>query len=350
MMRTRGLVVAVLLVGVSGGCGHATADDAKGADQQAVVGARTARATEGPFTVAITAIGTVAPRPGHYAEMSAPAPTRVARIFVAPGDAVQAGAPLVEFERAPFDAAAASAQAALTTAQHNADRATRLTAAGILARKDLDQAEADLAQAKATAIAANRAQELATLHAPIAGVVTRMTAVLGASVDASQPVVAVADPRALDLAFSLSPSDGALVRAGAAVSVTAGQATRGERLGDGAVTTIGESVDSVTRAITVRARLDRPARTLRIGETVVGRIAVAVHPHAVLVPVQALVPDGDSTKVFVVTHGLARAQTVSVGGRTETVAEITDGVKAGDEVVTEGAYGMDDSAQVKTIP
>jgi multidrug efflux pump subunit AcrA (membrane-fusion protein) len=89
MMRTRGLVVAVLLCGVCGGCGHATDDDAKGADKQAaVVGARTARATEGPFTVAITAIGTVAPRPGHYAEMSAPAPTRVARIFVAPGDAV----------------------------------------------------------------------------------------------------------------------------------------------------------------------------------------------------------------------------------------------------------------------
>jgi RND family efflux transporter MFP subunit len=339
----------------AGACRHGTADadDAKAgatASTQAVVGARAARATEGPFTVTITAIGTVAPRPGRYAELSAPAPTRVARIFVAAGDPVRAGAPLIEFERAPFDAAAASAQAALTAAEHAADRATRLAAAGILPRKDLDQTQADLAQARATAVAANRAQELATLHAPIAGVVTRMTAVLGGSVDPSQPIVAVADPTALDLAFSLSPSDGALVRPGAAVSVTAGQATRGERLGDGVVTTVGEAVDTVTRAITVRARLTRPARTLRIGETLVGRIAVAVHPHAVLVPVLALVPDGDATKVFVVTHGVAHSQPVSVGGRTETVAEITEGVKVGDEVVTEGAYGMDDSAQVKTVP
>jgi membrane fusion protein (multidrug efflux system) len=125
---------------------------------------------------------------------------------------------------------------------------------------------------------------------------------------------------------------------------------RGERLGDGMVTTVGETVDSLTRAITVRARLSHPARTLRIGETIIGRIAVAVHPHAVLVPVQALVPDGDATKVFVVVKGVAHAQPVSVGGRTETVAEITDGVNAGDEVVTEGAYGVEDSAQIKTLP
>jgi membrane fusion protein (multidrug efflux system) len=343
-------MVALSLLVCAGACKPATADDKSAAADQPVVGARTARATDGPFTVTLTAIGTVAARPGRYAELSAPGPTRVARIFVAPGDAVQAGSPLVEFERAPFDAAAASARAALTAAEHNAERAARLAAAGILPRKDLDLAQADLAQAQSTAIAANRAQQLATLHAPLAGVVTRMTAVLGAAVDPSQTLVAVADPTALDLAFSLSPSDGALVRPGAAVSVTAGQATRGERLGDGVVTTVGAAVDTVTRAITVRAKLARPARTLRIGETIVGRLTVAVHPHAVLVPVQALVPEGDSMKVFVVTQGVAHAQSVSVGGRTETVAEITDGVKVGDEVVTEGAYGMEDSAKVKSIP
>jgi hypothetical protein len=35
-----------------------------------------------------------------------------------------------------------------------------------------------------------------------------------------------------------------------------------------------------------------------------------------------------------------------VGGRSETLAEITDGLKAGERVVTYGAYGMDDSVKV----
>jgi hypothetical protein len=37
---------------------------------------------------------------------------------------------------------------------------------------------------------------------------------------------------------------------------------------------------------------------------------------------------------------------VKVGGRTETRAEITEGLKGGETVVTQGAYGLEDSAKV----
>src|SRR6266481_9544976 len=103
---------------------------------------------------------------------SRPSATRVAE-----------GASLVEFERAPFDAAARSAETALASAERAYTRAVRLAQAGILPQKDSDQAAADLAQAQVAAINARRAQQLATLRAPLAGVVTRMTAVLGAAVD-----------------------------------------------------------------------------------------------------------------------------------------------------------------------
>ena len=69
----------------------------------------------------------------------------------------------------------------------------RLVQAGILAQKDSDQAAADLAQARAAAVTSRRAQQLATLRAPLAGVVTAMSAVLGASVDPSQSVPPVSD-------------------------------------------------------------------------------------------------------------------------------------------------------------
>jgi multidrug efflux pump subunit AcrA (membrane-fusion protein) len=40
---------------------------------------------------------------------------------------------------------------------------------------------------------------------------------------------------------------------------------------------------------------------------------------------------------------------VVVGGRTETVAEILDGLKPGEMVVTDGAYGVDDRAKVVPV-
>ena len=314
---------------------------------QAVVGARTAVAAVQAFRLSVTALGTIAPRPGSFAAMSAPAATRVAHIFVAAGQAVEQGAPLIEFERAPFDAAARSAQAAVTTTQHAHDRAVRLAQAGILPQKDVDQAAGDLAQAQATLVTAQRAQELATLHAPIAGVVTRISAVVGASVDVSQTLVEIADPAALDIVFSLTPADVAPVHPGQPVAIWAGEAARGDPFGAATVSAVAAAVDSATRAVEVRARVIRASRPLKLGESVFGRIAVGAHPRAVSVPLEALVPEGDGFKVFVVDRGgIAHAQHVTVGARSETLAEITSGLAGGETVVTYGAFGVEDSAKI----
>ena len=66
-----------------------------------------------------------------------------------------------------------------------------------------------------------------------------------------------------------------------------------------------------------------------------------------MIPVTALVPAGDEYKVFVVAAGdLARERKVTVGRRNEVSAEITSGLAAGERVVTEGAYGLEDSVKV----
>jgi len=91
----------------------AAADTLPGEPATGAVG--TAVATLQPFPQVVTAIGTVTPRPAHFAELSAPGPTRVARIFVTAGQRVAEGDSLVEFERAPFDAAARSAETALSS-------------------------------------------------------------------------------------------------------------------------------------------------------------------------------------------------------------------------------------------
>jgi RND family efflux transporter MFP subunit len=343
--------VTVLLTACHGGRGAGADDEAQTpAGGQAVVGVGTAVATIGAFPQVVRAIGTVAPRPGRFAELSPPGPTRVARIWVVSGQRVAVGDTLIEFERAPFDAAAQSATTARDNAQRAYARAVRLVKAGILPQKDSDQAAADLAQAEVAAVTARRAQQLATLRAPLAGAVTRMNAVLGAAVDASQPLVAIADPWALDILLTVSPAEAAQIHEGNPVTVSAGEGATGEPLGQGAVSGVAAIVDSVSRAVAVRARLERPGRPLRIGESVFGRITTAVRPHAVTVPVTALVPTaggGDGFQVFVVdSGGVAHARAVTVGARSEAFAEIIAGVAAGETVVTAGAYGITDGTKI----
>lgn len=331
-------------------CG--TKEEAEPEAATAVVAANTAKATIEPFTRTTSAIGTVVARPGSYAALSAPSPTRVAKVFVAEGQRVARGAPLVEFEQVGFNVATSAAQAALTAAERNHERAQRLAREGIVPRKDEEAAAAELGRARSDAALAQRAQQLSVLRSPVGGVVTRMTAVLGAPADAAQVLVEIADPSAFDITLSVAPSDAGALRPGARVALFAGEKSRGELLGDGRVLSIGATVDSTSRAVTIRVALPKPRRALRLAESVYGEIAVETRPNAVVVPVAALVPEGDGYKVFVVgAKGTAVAREVKVGGRTETQAEIIDGLAGGETVVTQGAFGIADSARVsKPVP
>ena len=349
-------------------------------------GALTAVAMDERFVETVAAIGVVTPRPGHYAEVSAPAAARVAHVYVAVGDRVAAGAPVVDFEPAPFDDAVASADAALTMARHAADRAQHLSAEGTIGPREVDQASADVIVAESAAASARRIRLLARLRAPMTGVVTHLSAVPGTTADASRPLIGIADLDSLDVVFSLSPAEAAGVQTGDTVAVTTGTQADGDLVGTAIVTardtglptrrdtTRTDALSSAMRTVVVRARIiaARPApaatrtamrtetRTatgiahgggpLRIGESVFGRIEIAVVDHATTVPVQALVQDAEGREVFVVgPDGRAHARPVVVRARTETTAEISDGLHPGERVLIAGVSGVKRRPSVASV-
>jgi membrane fusion protein (multidrug efflux system) len=348
-LRGAAAIAACMIVAALGGCKKTAAAGEEGAEAKPVVAAKTVTASVEPFTRTLSAIGTVVARPDHYAALSAPSATRIARVYVSQGQRVGSGQPLVEFEQAGFNAAATAAQASLTAAERSYERARRLADEGIVPRKDAETAAADLAKARTDAVAARRAQQLSVLRSPVSGVVTKMAAVLGAPADAGQVLVEVADPSAFDVVLSLGPTEAAAVRPGASVDLSAGEKMGGEPLGAGRVASVGAAVDTTSRSVQIRVTVTTPRRALRLGESVYGNIAVETQQRAVVIPAEALVP-GDETgtyRVFVVDRtGTAHARDVKVGGRTETRVEIVEGLSGGETVVTQGAFAVEDSAKV----
>src|SRR6185503_3885622 len=193
MMSRRLAAMSAALV-VAAACGKS--DDTSDDTAPAVVQVKTAVAVAQGFTETVSAIGTVSARAGHSASLSAPSAGRVARVLATSGQYVAAGQPLIELDAAPFQANQNSADAALQAAQQAYDREQRLAAEGIVPRKDVEAAAADLARARADRENSAREAQLSVLRSPIAGVVTRMSATLGASVDPSEPLVDIADPNA----------------------------------------------------------------------------------------------------------------------------------------------------------
>ena len=344
-IRSARIAFALALVPVA--C-RKDAGESEGA-RQAIVGARMAAVAEGPFRETIAAIGTVVSRAGSVALLSAPAPTRVANVLVVTGQSVAKGTPLIEFEQAPFQARAQAADAALHAAERAHERAQRLVDQGVAARKDLEQTASEMARVRAEAVAARREAQLARLESPIAGVVTKMTAVLGASVDANQPLVEVADPKAVDVLIMVTPDEATRLHVGARVALSSGQGQGAESLGVTTVAEVGGAVDADTRAVAIRARGSSLKRNLRIGENVAAEIPVAERLKALTIPAEALIPEGESFKVFVVdAKDVAHERKVKVGGRSGGVVRIVEGLKAGEHVVTYGAYGVSDSSKIDT--
>jgi len=339
----------LLLAAGAAACGRGGAPG-KGARAAPVVTAETAVAEVKPFPVLLDVLGGVAARPGGVAEIAAPGPSCVVRLYVAPGDVVRPGPALVELDRTVWLAELRRAEAARAAAQQAFDRARRLAAEGILPRKEAEKAAADLASATTALIDARHRLELSVLRTPIGGKVVRLDATLGAPVDAGRTLVEVVDPAALEIAFRVSPADAAAIAPGAPVRITFRQEPgRGIR-GDARIVAVGQAVDSTTGGVEVRAALSRPTPTLRVGENLAGRIQLGVHPRAVVVPVDALVPTGTGTyQVFVVdAQGIAHATPVTVGGRTESEVEILSGLRGGETVVARGAYAVVDGARIRS--
>ena len=127
---------------------------------------------------------------------------------------------------------------------------------------------------------ARRMEQLSMLRSPIAGVVTRMPATLGASADPSQPLVEISDPSALDVLMNVTPTDAGAIRTGRQGRRSApARSANGEPLGIGSVVDISGTVDSTNRGVAVRVQAPTTRRPLRIGETVFGDIALATRPE-----------------------------------------------------------------------
>ena len=347
MTTARRTTAHSLMLFTAFGCAGGTPEAAANSERPPEVVAATVVVERSAFGSSTPATGVVTAAPGSAAALSAAATARVARVFVAVGDPVRVGDPLVSFDHTTFDADVSRAGAALLAAQQTHDRLHRLTEIGVAPRKELDAAVASMADAQAALTTAQRAQRLSTLRAPINGVVSRVSAVRDESVDPTRTVVEVVDPSRIEVVFGLTPRDAGEVRNGSDVALLSSAFGGSDTLGVARVIAVGSTVDTLTRNVIVRTRVLHSARPLRIGESVIGRIAGATSSTGISIPVAALVPTGETFHVFVVdTAGIAHVRPVRVLAQSATTAQIASGLAVGERVVTTGAFGVDDGVKI----
>jgi len=288
-----------------------------------------------------------------------PQEARIAEMPKAVGDRVHRGELLVRFEIPSLSADAAArradlarAQAQLETARQNAARLSGLFERGIAARKEVEDARRDLAQAEATVTEARSATAAAgrlagreVVRAPFDGVVISRSHQVGDLVDPGAPesLLRVIDPSRLQVEAAVPSGDLGRVGVGNPARV------RGDGYPDEEARVIARppSVDPATGTGLVRLAFVHPTRR-PAGLAVDVEIQGEEHQAAVLVPAEAIVQEGPQSFVFTVdAQKKAHRREVEVGVVAAGQAEILSGVKTGELVVVRGQTTLPDGATVE---
>ena len=284
---------------------------------------------------------------------------RVTALHVDVGQQVAKGQLLLELDHRTLDselrqaeAAHAEAVAGVQLAQVNLKRGEGLVGAKLISAAAFDELRAALVQAQARE-ATTRAQRdgvalrrgYAWLRAPDAGVVSRRNVQPGQVVAAGAELLALIRQGRLEWRPELPEAELARVKVGDAVRLREASGA----VVEGRVRAVSPGVDASKRTGTVYADLPEP-RGLKAGAFVEGRV-VTDASTGLVVPAAAVVVRDGYPYVFTVDPRSSVAQRLKVrtGERVGEVVEVLQGLKAGDQVVVQGAGFLTDGDRVRVV-
>jgi membrane fusion protein (multidrug efflux system) len=292
--------------------------------------------------------------------VAAETPGTVRKIHFESGDVVKQGQVLVELDAGTENAQIKATQARKQLAQTNMDRAKKLLDVGAIPRAEFDAAQTELATAE-SALAALRAQiGQKTVRAPFAGKTGMRAINIGQYLAPGTQITTLESQGGMYVDFSLPQDQFAIVTAGNKVRVTL---QGSPDLIEGTIAAVDPTIDPITRNIKMRASITEHGGKLRSGMYVTVQIVLPTESTVVAVPLTAVVRATYGNSVFVIedkkpgTPGMAqtpdgrkvqvaRQQFVKLGPSRGDFVAIVDGVKAGQTVVSEGAFKLRNNAPV----
>ncbi|MGQ9630442.1 MAG: efflux RND transporter periplasmic adaptor subunit [bacterium] len=279
-------------------------------------------------------------------------PGKVESISVREGDSVKSDQLMVVIEHGELElqvkqaeAALESARASLQNVKRELDSARNLYESRAVSKQQLDAletqysvVEAQLSQAEVALELARTRLENAFIRAPISGVVSKVKVERGDFVTGTSPVATIVALDSVvakvDVIEKNLPSIEIGQSADIYVDAYPGEAFRGK------VTSVGTVIDPQTRSAPVEISIDNRDLRLKPGMFASVNLVVESKYGALVIPIDAVVEDGNTHRVFVVNENKAEAREVRLGIIKNDRVEVTSGLEEGERIVVVGNFGL----------
>jgi len=286
--------------------------------------------------VTVTLAATGAPEGGDWvaatlqstrtAMMSTRMAAQVKRVLVEEGQRVSAGTLLIALSDQDLQGQLKAAETGLATMEAQHRRIVALQAQKASTIAELQQVEAQVAQAQAGVSALKANIAYTQIRAPFSGVVQSRKVSEGDFVGPGMPLLELVGDGEQELVATVSEREAKGLRLGSKVPFTAEGAN-----GEAQITALAPGGDPWSHKGTLRARVLKP-KGLRQG-TFARILVPGAVAETLTVPKSALVQRGELTGVFVAKDGQAELRWLSLGETIGDLAPVRAGLKDGEKVI-----------------
>lgn len=298
-----------------------------------------------PMPQAITAVGSL--RSDESVTVRPEVGGRISEILFKEGQHVAKGTTLIRLDASVNAAEVQQAQANLKLAQSKYDRAVELSRENFISKQAKDEAENNLHVAEAAVALATARLAKMEIRAPFSGVIGLRVVSVGDYVKEGTDVVNLESIDALKVDFRVPEIYLSQVQTGQTLSISL-DALPGKSF-EGKVFALNPLLDSAGRSLVIRAVVSNPDRSLRPGMFARVKLITRDERNALVIPEQAIVPQGDEQYVYRIVDGKATRVKVAIGQRRDAKVEVLNGLAPNDVVVTAGQLKLRDGMPVTFV-
>jgi membrane fusion protein (multidrug efflux system) len=282
------------------------------------------------FQSRINALGTL--RAWESVDITSSVSETVVSLHFEDGDRVERGQLLVVLQQDEEQASLREQEEVLAEQVREVARLEDLASRNQVAMTELDQRRT-LAAIARNKIAQMKARiEDRNIRAPFAGVLGLRQVSPGALISPGELITTLDDTTRMRLDFTVPAVSLQFLQVGQQLEATS--AAFG-RIFTGTLSAIGSRVDPVSRSLTARASFPNAAGLLKPG-LLMTVVLMGQSRQSLVVPEESLVTRAAEHFVWRVEGDQARRVPVTIGGRRPGWVEISDGLRAGEEVVRDG--------------
>ena len=267
------------------------------------------------------------------------------KVYVDMGTYVQSGQTLAQIDTTEIYQQYQQTSATYQNTKLTYQRSKELSEQNLIAKQDLDNAEAAMKVAAANFEAVKIRLDYARITAPFPGFITKRFLDPGALVNSNNSTLfTLMDLSAMKIIIDVLEKDIPLIKIGKKGSITV-DAFPGKEF-HGTIARLSEAVDLSTRTMAVEIDIPNSDRLLKPGMFASVKLVVEERRNALTIPIQAILRDDKGYFVFIVNNKSAQRVAVLPGTEQDTRTEVLSGLTGNENIITTGQQFVKDGGQV----